>query len=71
MLMSAISDNNSRLLSLLKASNHVVCDGPSLSVVETTLLKPLSVNETTTNYLCKKLFKYRYNKPIKKRNRSN
>ena len=32
-LMTAISDNNSRLLSLLKASNHIVCDGPSLSVV--------------------------------------
>ena len=39
MLMTAISDNNSRLLSLLKASNQIVCDGPSLSVVENTLLK--------------------------------
>ena len=39
MLMTAISDNNSRLLSLLKSSNHIVCDGPSLSVVENTLLK--------------------------------
>ena len=39
MLMTAISDNNNRLLSLLKASNHIVCDGPSLSVVENTLLK--------------------------------
>ena len=39
MLMTAVSDNNSRLLSLLKTSNHIVCDGPSLSVVENTLLK--------------------------------
>ena len=39
MLMTAITDNNSRLLSLLKASNHIVCDGPSLSVVENTLIK--------------------------------
>ena len=39
MLMTAISDNNNRLLSLLKTSNHIVCDGPSLSVVENTLLK--------------------------------
>ena len=35
----AISDNNSRLIALLKASNHIVCDGPSLSVVENALLK--------------------------------
>ena len=39
LLMTAISDNSSRLLSLLKASNHVVCDGPSLPVVENALLK--------------------------------
>ena len=39
MLMTAISDNSNRLLSLLKTSNHIVCDGPSLSVVENTLLK--------------------------------
>ena len=38
MLMTAISDNKSRLLSLLKTSNYIVCDGPSLSVVENTLL---------------------------------
>jgi len=38
-LMTAISDNNNRLLSLLKSSTHIVCDGPSLSVVENTLLK--------------------------------
>ena len=37
--MTAVSDNNSRLLSLLKTSNHIVCDGPSLTVVENTLLK--------------------------------
>ena len=35
MIMTAISDNNGRLLSLLKTSNYIVCDGPSLSVVET------------------------------------
>ena len=39
MLMTANSDNNSRLLALLKASSHIVCDGPSLSFVENTLLK--------------------------------
>jgi len=39
MLMTTISDNKSRLLSLLKTSNHIVCDLPSLSVVENTLLK--------------------------------
>ena len=38
MLMTAISDNKSRLLSLLKTSNYIVCDGPSLSVVENALL---------------------------------
>ncbi|MDC3170772.1 GntR family transcriptional regulator [Prochlorococcus sp. AH-716-E13] len=38
-LMTAISDNSSRLLALLKTSNHIVCDGPSLSVVENTLIK--------------------------------
>ncbi len=38
-LMTTISDNSSRLLALLRSSNSVVCDGPSLSVVENTLLK--------------------------------
>ncbi len=38
-LMTAISDNHSRLLGLLKAANYIICDGPSLSVVENTLLK--------------------------------
>ena len=36
--MTAISDNNSRLVSLLKSSN-TLCDGPSLAVIENTLLK--------------------------------
>ena len=31
-LMTTISDNSSRLLALLKASNQIVCDGPSLSL---------------------------------------
>ena len=53
MLMTAISDNNSRLLSLLKASNHIVCDGPSLSVVEKyTIKKSFSVDEITSNNMC-------------------
>ena len=39
LLMTAISDNSSRLLSLLRASNYIVCDAPSLSVVENTLIK--------------------------------
>ena len=39
LLMTANTENNSRLLALLRASNHVICDGPSLSVVESTLGK--------------------------------
>ena len=39
LLMTANPENNSRLLALLRAANHVLCDGPSLSVVETTLSK--------------------------------
>ena len=39
LLMTANPENSSRLLSLLKAANHIVCDGPSLSVVESTLTK--------------------------------
>ena len=39
LLMTANTENNSRLLALLRASNHVLCDGPSLSVVESTLTK--------------------------------
>jgi len=54
MLMTAISDNNSRLLSLLKASNHIVCDGPSLSVVENTLLKNRSQLMRLPRIICAK-----------------
>ncbi len=54
MLMTAISDNKSRLLALLKASNHVVCDGPSLSVVENTLLKNRSQLMRLPQIICAK-----------------
>ena len=54
MLMTAISDNNSRLLSLLKASNHIVCDGPSFSVVENTLLKNRSQLMRLPQIICAK-----------------
>jgi len=54
MLMTAISDNKSRLLSLLKASNHIVCDGPSLSVVENTLLKNRSQLMRLPQIICAK-----------------
>ena len=37
-ITTAISDNSNRLLALLKASNHIVCDGPSLSVIELSLI---------------------------------
>jgi GntR family transcriptional regulator len=53
-LMTAISDNNSRLLSLIKASNHIVCDGPSLSVVENTLLKNRSQLIRLPQIICAK-----------------
>ncbi len=53
-LMTAVSDNNSRLLSLLKASNHIVCDGPSLSVVENTLLKNRSQLMRLPQIICAK-----------------
>ena len=53
-LMTAISDNNSRLLSLLKASNHIVCDGPSFSVVENTLLKNRSQLMRLPEIICAK-----------------
>ena len=52
MLMTAISDNKSRLLSLLKASNHIICDGPSLSVIENTLLKSVTTYQVAPNHLC-------------------
>jgi GntR family transcriptional regulator len=54
MLMTAISDNNSRLLSLLKSSNHIVCDGPSLSVIENTLLKNRSQLMRLPQIICAK-----------------
>ena len=54
MLMTAISDNSSRLLSLLKASNHIICDGPSLSVVENTLLKNRSQLMRLPQIICAK-----------------
>jgi len=39
LLMTANPENNTRLLALLRAANHVLCDGPSLSEVESTLIK--------------------------------
>jgi len=54
MLMTAISDNNNRLLSLLKSSSHIVCDGPSLSVVENTLLKNRSQLMRLPQIICAK-----------------
>jgi len=54
MLMTTISDNNSRLLSLLKASSHIVCDGPSLSVIENTLLKNRSQLMRLPQIICAK-----------------
>ena len=68
MLMTAISDNNSRLLALLKASNHIVCDGPSLSVVENTLLKNRSQLLRMPQIMCAKNYLSADNKSIKKRN---
>ncbi len=54
MIMTAISDNNSRLLSLLKAASHIVCDGPSLSVVENALLKNRSQLMRLPQIICAK-----------------
>ena len=53
-IMTTISDNSSRLLALLKASNHIVCDGPSLSVIENTLLKNRSQLMRVPNIICAK-----------------
>ena len=53
-LMTTISDNHSRLLALLKASNYIVCDGPSLSVVENTLLKNRSQLMRLPQIICAK-----------------
>ena len=54
MLMTAITDNQSRLLSLLKAANQIVCDGPSLQVVENTLLKNRSQLMRLPQIICAK-----------------
>ena len=53
-LMTAISENSGRLLSLLRASNHIVCDGPSLSVVENALLKNRSQLMRLPQIICAK-----------------
>ena len=53
-IMTTISDNSSRLLALLKASNHIVCDGPSLSVIENTLLKNRSQMMRVPQIICAK-----------------
>ena len=53
-LMTTISDNNSRLLSLLRSSNTIVCDGPSLSVVENVLLKNRSQLMRVPEIICAK-----------------
>ena len=54
LLMTAISDNSNRLLSLLRASNQIVCDAPSLSVVENTLLKNRSQLMRMPQIICAK-----------------
>ena len=53
-IMTTISDNSSRLLALLKASNHIICDGPSLSVIENTLLKNRSQLMRVPKIICAK-----------------
>ena len=53
-IMNTISDNSSRLLALLKASNYIVCDGPSLSVIENTLLKNRSQLMRVPQIICAK-----------------
>ena len=53
-LMTAISENSSRLLALLKASNQIICDGPSLSVVENTLIKNRSQLMRMPQIICAK-----------------
>ncbi len=54
LIMTAIADNNSRLLALLKASTHIICDGPSLSVVENTLIKNRSQLMRVPKIVCSK-----------------
>ncbi len=53
-IMTTISDNSSRLLALLKASNYIVCDGPSLSLIENTLLKNRSQLIRLPQIICAK-----------------
>ena len=53
-LMTAISDNSNRLLALLKSSNQIVCDGPSLSVIENTLFKNRSQLMRVPQIICAK-----------------
>ena len=53
-IMTTISDNSSRLLALLKASNQIVCDGPSLSVIENTLFKNRSQLMRAPQIICAK-----------------
>ncbi len=53
-LMTTISDNSSRLLALLKASNQIVCDRPSLSVIENTLFKNRSQLMRAPQIICAK-----------------
>ncbi|MDC3168979.1 GntR family transcriptional regulator [Prochlorococcus sp. AH-716-E17] len=53
-IMTTISDNSSRLLSLLKSSNHIVCDGPSLSLIENTLLRNRSQLMRVPQIICAK-----------------
>ncbi len=53
-IMTTISENSSRLLALLKASNHIICDGPSLSVIENTLLKNRSQLMRVPQIICAK-----------------
>ena len=53
-IMTTNSDNSSRLLALLKASNYIVCDGPSLLVVEDALLKNRSQLIRVPQIVCSK-----------------
>ena len=53
-IMTAISDNSSKLLAILKASNYIVCDAPSLSIVENTLIKNRSQLMRMPQIICAK-----------------
>ena len=53
-IMTAISDDSSKLLAILKASNYIVCDGPSLSIVENTLIKNRSQLMRMPQIICAK-----------------